>query len=372
MAEWAVQTAHSAYTQVIVLAAVKKGLNLDTQTALMKPNPAPRPFPAFANTALALGLVLLALPVFGQQHFLEPADSLHKGRFWTGAAVGTGLYAGASYGLYHAWYKNYELGPFRTFDDSHEWLGMDKAGHAMTAHNQAQLAFHGLLWTGMPRRKSMWMSAGVAMLLQTTVEVMDGFSAKWGFSWYDMGFNTLGAGVFIGQEMAWGEQRILSKVSNTRPAYSAAPITSLDGAGSSSLRRRAHDLYGASYAEAFLKDYNGQIIWASANIRAFAGPQRASWLPPWLNIAAGYGAGNMYGGFSNTWSEEDGARYVLDAEAFPRYRQFYLSFDADLSRIPTRKRWLRTAFRLLNWVKIPAPTLEINTLGELKLHPVYW
>lgn len=304
--------------------------------------------------------------------FLEPADTLDRARFYTCVATGMAIYAGASYGLYHLWYKNHELTGFHTFNDLGEWNDMDKIGHATTAHNQCVLSYYGARWTGLSRPRSIALAAGVGTLLQGTIEVMDGFSEKWGFSWADIGFNTLGVGLFVGQELGWQDQRILLKVSNTRPSYPSVLVPADNGAPPMSLRERAHDLYGASYAEAFLKDYNGQVLWASANLAAFTGKRQPKWLPRWLNLAIGYGSENMFGGFENTWEGENGATYTLDEEAFPRYRQFYLSFDVDLRRIPTRKRGLRLLLGALNWIKIPSPTLEVNTNGGVRLHPVYW
>ena len=47
----------------------------------------------------------------------------------------------------------------------------------------------------------------------TTVEVFDGFSSEWGFSWGDMLANTTGTTLYISQELLWKEQRIVPKFS---------------------------------------------------------------------------------------------------------------------------------------------------------------
>ncbi len=304
--------------------------------------------------------------------FLEPADTLDRARFYTCVATGTAIYAGASYGLYHLWYKNHELTGFHTFDDLGEWNDMDKIGHTVTAYNECVLAYYGARWTGLERNNSIALAAGVGTLLQGTIEVMDGFSAKWGFSWADMAFNTLGVGLFVGQEAAWREQRISLKLSNTPPDYPDFPVYPDGGGPSMLLSERARELYGSSYSEAFLKDYNGMTLWASFNLASFSGQHKPQWLPRWLNLAVGYGAENMFGGFENTWEGENETTYTLDEKAFPRYRQIYFSFDVDLRRIPTRKRGLRLLLGALNWIKIPSPTLEVNTNGGVRFHPVYW
>ena len=307
------------------------------------------------------------------RHLLEPADTFNHSRFWLAAGTGTALYAGASAGLWHAWYKSYELSGFHTFNDANEWEYMDKIGHAFTSYIESYLIFQGARGTGMSRKKAIWTGAGGAMLLQSTIEVMDGFSAKWGFSWADMAFNAAGAGLFVGQELLWEEQRIRFKVSNTRPEYSDAPVFSIDGGAVSSLKTRAFDLFGTSFAEAFLKDYNGQTLWLSVNPSAFLLHRNpGSRFPKWLSVSVGYGAENMYGGFSNSWTDDKGNRFLLEDSVYPRYRQFFLSLDIDLTRIPTQSRLLKLLFGAVSWIKIPAPTLEVNTRGGVVFRPLYW
>ena len=302
---------------------------------------------------------------------LENAPTFDKRRFWASAGTGFGLYAGASVAMWHAWYKDFPLGGFQTFNDMQEWMGIDKAGHLAAATVQANYIFKGARWTGMKRRKAMWAGVAVASGLQATIEVMDGFSQEWGFSLGDMAFNTLGVGLFAAQEMLWQEQRILMKISSSPQQYSKAPIYSVDGGAQTSLYERARDLYGSHPTELFLKDYNAMTLWASFNLKSFYKNKSNSRLPEWLNLALGFGAGNIYGGFGNAWTTEAGT-FVLDQGDYPRFHQFYLSPDIDFTRIPTRHRWLKFTLELLNWIKIPAPALEINTLGKARMHAIYW
>ena len=55
-----------------------------------------------------------------------------------------------------------------------------------------------------------------------------------------------------------------------------------------------------------------------------------------------------------------------------RIRQFYLSFDVDLTRVETKSHTLKTLFSIFNTIKIPAPTFEINSLGKSKFHVLYF
>lgn len=303
---------------------------------------------------------------------LELAPTFDKKRFWVSAGTGTAIYTGVSFALWHAWYKDYPIGEFRTFNDMPEWRGVDKAGHLFSTWMEANFIFHGAQWTGMDRRKAMWTGVGVGMGLQATVEIMDGFSEEWGFSWGDMAFNTLGAASFALQEMAWQDQRIVFKVSGDRPNYPTDPIYSTNGGFQTTLDERAAELYGTLPQEALLKDYNALKVWVSFNVHSFLPEGKQNRFPKWLNLALGYGAGNLYGGFENKWESDEGVEFFLDDATYPRFTQFLLSPDVDLTRIPTRKRWLKFALGIINVFKIPAPALEVNTMGEVNFHPLFW
>lgn len=302
--------------------------------------------------------------------FLEPSDTLHKGRFWTSAAMGATIYTGVMIGLNEIWYAEFERSSFHFFNDLGEWEDMDKVGHLFTAYMEANWVYKGARWTGLEERKSIWLGVALGSLFQASVETLDGFSAKWGFSVPDIAFNTLGVSAFAAQQLTWGEQRIHLKVSSYHDPYPEYLVNPVNDGPVVSLRDRAKSLYGASYPEQFLKDYNAQTIWASANIHSFM-KNKSTRIPRWLNVAVGYGAENMFGGFENSWEDGD-TRYVLDTDAFPRYRQFYLSLDIDLTRIKTKSPFLKTLFNLFNVIKIPAPALEINTLGKVRLHGIYF
>lgn len=332
----------------------------------------------FISFLICCIFLLLNLQGKAQEHnpglsFFEKADTFHPGRFYTIAGIGTVIYGSASIGLWNEWYKDYPTGSFHLFDDWKEWNQVDKAGHLFTAYIYANYCFEGARWTGMNRKKAMWTGALVGTGLQLTVEVMDGFSEKWGFSMGDFAFNTAGTVLFMGQEIFWQEQRLKMKVSATPVNYGGYPmLSSTDGTYTTSINERVKNLYGTSFAELFLKDYNSQTNWLSVNIWSFLPDRENSTFPKWLNVSVGYGGGNLFGGFGNTWTGKNGETYSLDRNAFPRYRRYLLSLDLDLSQIKTRKKWLNTLFKTLNWIKIPAPTLEFNSLGQIKGHPVYW
>jgi len=258
--------------------------------------------------------------------------------------------------LNSAWYKDYPRSGFHTFNDSGEWLQVDKTGHAWTAYTTAKYLTGMWEWAGLSRRKAIWAGglSGVAYL--TTIEFLDAYSAEWGWSWSDMAANVFGSALFMAQDLAWREQRIQFKFSFHHTSYNDIM-----------LEQRADRLFGRPWYERMLKDYNAQTYWFSFNLRSFF---RNSRLPAWLNVAAGYGADGMFGGFENSWKDENGspvARYDV-----PRKRQFYLAPDIDFTKIKTRSRFLRTTFSLLNAFKCPAPALMMDSKGKLKAYALYF
>ena len=111
--------------------------------------------------------------------------------------AGTSTIAGSTLGgLYFLWYADYPSSGMHSFNDWDQYFQMDKAGHTMTTYSVAQVCHKTYHWAGLEDRKSLLVGTAMAMGFQTAIEVMDGFSAEWGFSWGDMGANTLGAGLY--------------------------------------------------------------------------------------------------------------------------------------------------------------------------------
>ena len=180
----------------------------------------------------------------------------------------------------------------------------------------------------------------------TAVEVLDGYSQKWGASTGDVIANATGTALYVSQELLWKEQRIVPKFSFHTTSYA----------------KLRPELLGKSLNEQILKDYNGQTYWLSGNIHSFF---KDSKIPTWLNFAIGYGADGMV-----TGDNEMPTSFVIPN--INRHRQFYFSFDVDLTKIETKSHVLKTVFSILNTVKIPAPTLEIGVNKRTKLHLVYF
>lgn len=301
--------------------------------------------------------------------FFEPLDTFSTKRFYPLAGTGLAVYTGAVIALDQAWYANQPRGRFRFYNDWPEWKQMDKFGHSMTAYYEADVIYKGARWTGMSKTNALISSAAIASALQLTIEVMDGFVETYGFSWYDVAFNTLGVGLFTLQEALWDNQVFVMKFSTRAMAYDRQPIQAINGDHFSSPYKRANDLYGTFFAERWLKDYNGQTYWLSTFPNQFI-PEEKRFAPDWLGLSIGYGAGNMFGGQTNRWREGD---YIFDlSNTFPRYRSYYLSLDIDLNKLNVKSKFLRSLFSVINFIKIPFPTLEYNRIDGWRGHWLYF
>lgn len=280
----------------------------------------------------------------------------NKKRIWLVAGTNVVAYSTAMIGLYSAWYKDYPQSGFHSFNDFPEWQQVDKVGHFYSAYIESRGSMELWRWTGIDRKKRIWIGGMSGAFYQTVIEVLDGFSEGWGWSWGDFGANILGSGALVAQEFAWDEQRIKFKFSFHNKTYSDP-----------SLNRRTDVLFGESVAERFIKDYNGQTYWASVNLQSFFPKSK---LPPWLSLSLGYGAEGMFGGTENTGKDEAG-NIIFNRPDIKRYRQWFLAPDIDLSKIKTNSKALKFFLTFLSAFKFPAPALEFSN-GKLKAHGVYF
>ena len=263
-------------------------------------------------------------------------------------------YSAAMVALYAAWYKDYPQTNFHTFNDIGEWKGIDKIGHAYSAYAESKASMELWRWTGIDRKKRIWLGGMSGAFYQTVIETLDGFSSEWGWSWGDCSANIFGSGMLVAQELAWDEQRIQFKFSFHHKSYSDP-----------SLNQRSDKIFGKSAAERFLKDYNGQTYWLSANIKSFF-PQ--SKCPAWLQLSVGTGAEGMFGARENIGKDANG-NIIFNRTDIKRYRQWYLAPDIDLTKIKTKHKGIKVALNILNIVKFPMPSLEYAN-GRFKLNAV--
>lgn len=290
--------------------------------------------------------VLLNTSCNGQNSFFEPADSLNKQRLIPVSIGVASVWGGSIAGLSQVWYNGIEKTKWHSFDDSKNWLQMDKAGHFYTAYKLNQLNTELFAWSGLNERTSLWIGSGISFGYQTTFEMLDAYSKDWGFSWSDMAANVAGTGFYLGQKLLWNEERIIPKFSYHPTDYS-------------SIRP---EILGSTFAESLLKDYNGQTYWISFSPGSFI---KNSKIPEWACISIGYSADQKLVGSESTFID------LSTNVEYNEKREWILSLDIDFSKLNIRKPWLRTLVKQFNYLKIPFPAL-IYSDGKLHGHPFYF
>lgn len=287
-------------------------------------------------------ILLIALYGRTQSSFFEPADTLHRGRTIGSSAVAGTMWSGSLIGLHQVWYADSWGGKFQLFDDSKQWMQMDKMGHFYSGQLLAQKTSELYQWSGISRSRSSVIGSAVSFGYLTSFELLDGYAEEWGFSWSDVGANALGSGWYLWQECLWQEQRIQLTFSARLSPYAQYRPGTL----------------GNSLASRLLKDYNGQTYWFSINPSRFM--RESSRFPKWLNIAIGYSVDEKLHGVQNNYTVATANGTALE---FNAYRQYLLSLDIDLTQIKVKNPFLHTVFSLFNHIKIPFPTLEFSQHG---------
>lgn len=281
----------------------------------------------------------------GIDRFLKPTDSLNVPRRNAVIITESSLATISLVGLNQLWYADYPQSNFHTINDSGEWLQMDKFGHVFSSYQVGRVGADLLAWSGVSERDQLIYGSTLGFAYLGVVEVFDGFSEEWGFSWTDILANAAGTSLYVGQQLLWKEQRITLKYSFHQTHYAV----------------QNPDKLGDGWTEEFLKDYNGQTYWLSVNLHSFF---KESEVPKWLNVAFGYGAEGMLTG------ENESVNNNLITQ--DRRRQFYFSLDVDLSRIQTKSHFLKTIFSIFNVLKVPFPTVEFTEKNGFRFHGIYF
>ncbi len=297
---------------------------------------------------LLLGFLLSSFQNVSAQNSIRPNkynESRLKGVVITESILTTvGLL-----GLNYLWYKKFPRSKFHFFNDSNEWLNMDKAGHATTAYNMSSIQYNMMRWSGVKNNQSIWIGGLTALAFQTIVEILDGFSTKWGFSTSDMLANIVGTTLFMSQQFAFNDQRVQLKFSFHHTLFA----------------KYNPGEFGRNGWQSWLKDYNGQTYWLSINPASFL--KTNTDVPKWLNLSFGYGAEGMIGAVKNPTAIN--GKTIPD---FKRYRQYYISLDANFKHLDNNNTSPKALLALPQIFKFPFPAIEINKVSKVKYHWLYF
>ena len=299
-----------------------------------------------------LAFLLMLLFIFNKNIFSQALyhDQAYNGtRFKTIVIAESAVTTIGLIGLHYLWYKKFPHSRFHFFDDSKEWLNMDKAGHATTSYNLSAVQFNMMSYAGIKNNQATWIGGLTALGFQTIVEIFDGYSQKWGFSKTDMLANIIGTSLFMSQQFAYKEQRVQMKFSFHHSIYAKYNPAEL----------------GTNKWQRWLKDYNGQTYWISVNPASFM--KSNTEFPRWLNASIGYGADGMTGGSKNP-SEINGKKI----SSFNRQRKYFFSLDANLKNIDRKNLNTKALLVIPEILKLPFPTVEFKTNSTVKFHWVYF
>ena len=200
-------------------------------------------------------------------------------------------------------------------------MEVDKAAHAFAGQSMARLAAESFEWTGMTRTQALFWGGVTSLATLSQVEVLDGYTAKFGFSTADYAANIAGAFFPLAQEMWPPLKMVTFKISyHTR-------------------RFEEHGNNGN-----ILEDYDRQTYWLALNLKEALPRPVSGVVPAWLGIAAGYGVENAFASSG-------------------RMREYYLALDIDPTRANVGPGWLSRALAPLRYVHLPSPAIRFREDG---------
>ncbi len=286
-------------------------------------------------------VVLFSLFFLFNTHLYAQSDTINRKRLKTIAWVGGAGYTVALAGLSIIWYD--DLGKFKFFNDNREWQGADKVGHFYTAFQFSRATEQRLRWAGLSERKARLWAGLTGIIVMTPIEILDGFSPKYGASWGDLVANSTGAMFLFGQSALWNETRLY-------PKLSFFP---------SGLAKLRPNLLGSNLPQQIIKDYNGQTYWLSIDLDKFM-PKRK--FPKWLNLAVGYGVGNMV-------AAENDQSIAL---GYAPYQEYYLGLDFDFTYLKPKRKIAKLGLYILSLIRLPAPALAYSAQYGWRMHAFYF
>ena len=265
-----------------------------------------------------------------------------RNSIFSSLAIGAG--ATSFIGLNALWYKDFPQSKFHFFNDSKEWMQMDKCGHAFTSYQVGRNFYNTLQTSDSNRNRNIFLGGASGLIYLTSIEILDGKSAQWGFSKSDMLANTFGYFLFASQEYFLQQQFISLKFSYQKSAFA----------------NMRPETFGRNFQQRLLKDYNGQTYWLSAPLSLNRSNTKR--FTRWLCISFGYSIDE------NLYADNN----INSVNNFHATREFFFSFDADLNRIEWRRKWMKKIASVINFIKIPSPTIGIRSDGKVKLYPLYF
>lgn len=262
-------------------------------------------------------IVLLSI-VIAFNYTYGQDDSIKTGRLYTFGAVTAGAFI-YGYGLQNnMWWKG-EYSDFHTNwrEDWQSSLGADKIGHFYFGYSLTNIYKHGLNWAGFSKEKSLLYSGLFIFTYQTFLEIRDGFSKDYGFSWGDFSANLMGS-------MYPLLQNKFDILQNFNFKISFQP--------SERFKQNSH-----SY---ITDDYESTYHWLTIDIDDLF-PSVDHFIFRFFNVAIGHSVKG------------------LDQSGNGKH-EFFIGLDWDLRELPGNNKLFTFLKETLNLYHLPAPTIKIH------------
>ncbi len=281
----------------------------------------------FKRWLLVTGYWLLTTTTCWNQ--TDSIQSEHEQINYTRLSLVSGALVGSMTAIHiyqqNGWWKDNRTS-FHFQEDLSYSLGVDKIGHFHGASAMTYVISKSLQWSNVPEDKALWYGAGGSLLLQTFLEVEDGFST-WGFDRVDFAMDLAGAALPI-------LQRHIPALNTFRLKFSYFPSDLLNRPGGTGFQGQQHLI---------MDDYEGQTFWLTAHFKTITPEPVKSIMPEFLCLAVGYGARDIVG------------------TANEPYPVWFLALDIDMTKIlPQDVPWMKTLGESLNYFHLPMPAIRIS------------
>ena len=203
-------------------------------------------------------------------------------------------------------------------------LNLDKFGHFASGVALGELFYEGYRWAGVSEFYSYLFAGLSAMSTHIAIDIKDGFAPSWGFSIFDVLSGSLGG--------------FLPMAERYVPVFKYVDLKWSYWINTKAYYRQNHQASDGIFTD----DYVNQTYWASFKPYRLLPAAAQEYYPSWLAFAVGLSIDEK----------------VFTKEPHPR-REVYIAMDYDLEAFRPQSRMARTLVKYLNYIKLPAPTLQV-------------
>ncbi len=196
-------------------------------------------------------------------------------------------------------------------------LGEDKFGHFFFPYLIVNIYSQLFNWTGIDYDKSLLYAGALALSYETFVEIRDGYSKQWGFSWGDFSADVLGAAYPVLQNKIPILQNFNFKIS----FYPS-------------------DRFQEGSNRVIFDDYESTYDWLSVNVHNILPDKLKNYYPEFINLAIGHSVEK------------------LDNNGGGNHR-FYIAIDWNLEELPGNGWFWNLLKRNFNYYHLPSPAVQI-------------